>query len=152
MPEWVNSLGWAHLALGLGGMLVMRLLQWGAKWFDDKGAEFVKAELVKLQEKLNQNSILSQIQADDACVKIVENAVMVVVPTLTQQTQAALADGKITAEERKAILEKVWAEAEPQIKGGANDYLKQSSFADAKVLVELVIRRFFAKKKTETPK
>jgi hypothetical protein len=152
MFEWLQTMDWKVVAFGLGGMLLMRLCQWAGKWFDDKGAEFVKAELQKLGEKLNQNSILSQIQADDACIKIVENALTVVIPTLGKEVAALLSDGKITAEERKAILATIWAEAEPQIKGGANDYLKQSSFADAKVLVELVIKRFFAKKKAEAPK
>lgn len=140
---------WKTWALFFAGMIGMRAAAWIATWFDGKGAEWIKAELEKLQAKMNQNSVLSQIQADDACVKILESVIPLVLKDAADDVKAAVASGDFKTIPWKVIAEHAWALAEPQIKGGANDYLKQSSFADGKVLAEMVMKKYFAKKQVD---
>jgi len=145
--EVVENLGWAHVAVGLGGGLLIMLLQWAAKWLDSKGSDFVIAELRKVQAKINENSLMGQIQADDAVEAILEKCIPSVIATLDATLQKDLADGKLDKADWIGIGMKVWAAAKPQIEGGAHDYLKASSFKDAEVLAMIVAKRFFTKQK-----
>lgn len=137
-----------HSVIGfLLALVVYPVLQWLKSWIDNKGAQVVVDELKKVQAKINENSLVGQIAADDALFAIVENAIPEVIHELSDTLKNDLKDGKLNAVDWKDFAARVWAKIEPQVKGGANDYLKQSSFADGKVLAELVIKRFFSKQK-----
>jgi hypothetical protein len=142
-----DGLGWAHIAACLGGGMFVMLLQWVAKWLDSKGSDFVIAELRKLQAKANENSVVGQIAADDAVEGILEKCIPDVIHTLDATVQQDLADGKIDKADWIGIGQKLWATAKPQVQGGVNDYLKNSSFKDAEVLAMAVAKRFFTKQK-----
>jgi len=140
---------WQSVALILGGLVGAKVFAWFASWIDGKGAAFIKDELTKLQEKLNQNSVLSQIHADDAVIGILEDTIPDVLHEATDDIKAALADGKIDAVEWKDIGAKLWGKAKDHIQGGANDYLKNSSFEDGAAIAAIVAKRFFVKQKLQ---
>lgn len=140
-----SQLTQGHVLASVLGILLLQALQWASKWLDGKGVDFVKAELEKLRTKMNENSILSQIQADDAVINILEACLPDVVHELGADVQQALADGKIDKADWVMIGTKVWEKAKPQIQGGANDYIKASSFSDGAAIAQIIAKRFFVK-------
>jgi len=138
---------WKSAAILMGGMILMKLFAWISGWVNGKGAEIVHERLTELQSKINQNTVAGQIQADDAIINILQNTIPLVIAELTKDVTEAMKDGKITDEEWKEIASKLWEAAKPQIVGGANDYLENSSFSDGKVVAEMVFKRFFARQK-----
>jgi hypothetical protein len=140
---------WQGVALILGGVVGAKIIGFIADWLNGKGAEFVHEKLENLQTKLNENSILSQISADDAVIDILEQAIPDVLHEATDDVRAALADGKIDSVEWKDIGAKLWAKSKDHIQGGANDYLKSSSFADGAAIAAIVAQRFFKKQKAQ---
>lgn len=141
--------GWQAIGTFLTGVVLMKLAAWFADWFTGKGAELVQENLADLQDKLNQNAVLSQVTADDAVIDALEQAIPEALAEFPQALKTALADGKLSGDDIKAIATAMWAKAEPQIRGGVSDYLKTSSFKDGKTVAELVIRRWFAKKQLD---
>ncbi len=144
-----NIFAWiaAHWGALMTGMLTAGLLKYVSNYLDTGAGTFVKEELQKLQSKINENSVMSQIAADDAVIDILEGCIPLALHELNEETQAALIDGKITASEWSLIGSKVWNHAKDQIVGGANDYLKNSSWKDGQVIAELVVKKFFTSQK-----
>jgi hypothetical protein len=140
-----NTSDWKSAAILMGGAILMRFATWLASWINGKGAEIVHEKLSAISAQMNQNSLLGQIKADDAIIAILERAIPTVLASIPTELAEALKDGKVTAAEFQSIAAHLWAEASPQIVGGANDYLKESSFSDGKVVAEMVFKRFFAK-------
>ena len=140
---------WSFLTGILAGGLLTRVGTFIADWFSGKGAELVGEKLNAFGEKLNQNALLGQIQADDAVIKILEKAVPDVMAELAENLRTDLKDGKLDAQNWENIAQELWKKAEPQIKGGAMDYLKHSSFGDGKVIAAEVFKRMVNKKKAE---
>ncbi len=138
--DWLNTNGLGTLILGV---ILVPLLKWGTTWLDGKGVSLLKTELEKLKEKSNATTVLSQIAADDAIIEIVEAAIPEVVFELSSEIQAHISNGKLEAINWNDFGERLWKKIEPQIKGGANDYLKNSSFTDGKALVMMIAQRFF---------
>lgn len=135
---WSN---WPHWLLGV---VALAILRWVSGWLTgEKAAAFVKDELEKLRTKINENSVLSQLHCDDACIDILESVIPEVLSEVNDATQQALAAGNLSAVDWAALAKQAWAKAKPQITGGANDYLKNSSFGDGEVLAQMVIQRFF---------
>ncbi len=147
--DFSHLLNWQNLAILLGGVVGAKVLAWVAGWIEGHGATFVKAELDKVQTKLNENSILGQISADDAVIGILEDAIPEVLHEATTDVTTALADGKIDSVEWKDIGAKLWAKARSHIQGGANDYLLHSSFQDGTAIAAIVAKRFFIKQKLQ---
>jgi hypothetical protein len=106
--------------------------------------------MIELQKKLNENSVLAQIKADEAVVKIMEDTIPEVVLEIADTLQKDLADGKFDKVNWADLGSRIWDKAKPQIVGGANDYLKTSSFEDGRTVAAWVVKRFFAKKQLET--
>ncbi len=140
---------WQNIALILGGVVGAKVIAWISGWLDGQGAAFVGKELEKLREKSNSNSVLSQIQADDAVVSILESTIPDVLHEATDNIKADLADGKIDSVEWKDIGAKLWAKSKEHIQGGANDYLKNSSFSDGAAIAAIIAKRFFTKQKAQ---
>lgn len=129
------------------GVVGVGIVKWLAGWINGKGVELVQAELKKLQEKLNENSVLSQIQADDALIEIAEHAIPEVLAEITDTLKNDLKDGKLDKVDWADLGKRLWAKIEPQVRGGVNDYLKTSSFQDGQTLAAMVLKRFFAHQK-----
>lgn len=140
----LDFMKWELVGPILLGVAVVPIVRWIAGWISGKGVELVQEELKKLQTKLNENGVLGQIQADDALIAICEHALPEVVHDLTEDIQKALADGKIDKVEWAAIGRKVWDKVKDQVRGGTNDYLKNSSFTDGEALAAMVAKRFFS--------
>lgn len=140
------SAWWQTGALALGGMLLMKLFAWISSWIDGKGQVWVHERFTKLQETINTNSVMSQIQADDAVLKIVEAAIPEVLHEIADTAQKDLADGKFDAVDWSGLGARLWLKVKPQIEGGKNDYLKNSSFADGQAVATMIIQRWFKKK------
>lgn len=139
--------GWWKMGVAvLGGMLLTRLISWLADWLTGHGEEKIAAALAKAQEKINATSIGSQISADDAIIKILEQAIPDVLAVVSEKVKTDLKDGKLDKSEWEKIGNLLWEAAKPHIQGGANDYLKNSSFKDGAAIATLVAKRFFAKK------
>ena len=135
---------WQFLALVLTGAVGAGAVKWVAGWLEGKGANWVKAELDAVQKKMNENSILGQISADDAAINILKQVIPLAIHNASDDLQTRIASGKLTSGDIKQIATDVWTHAEDQIRGGVNDYLKNSSFQDGQVLAETVVKRFFA--------
>jgi hypothetical protein len=138
------EINWQVVALFLAGGVGFKIVKWASQWLDTKGVEFVTKELQQLQKKLNENSMLGQTQADDALIGIAEHALPEVMHELSSTLQKDLADGRIDTADWKDIGKRIWVKIEPQVRGGANDYLKNSSFQDGEALATMVAKRFFA--------
>ncbi len=133
-------------AILVGGALAM-FLNWLASWLDGKGAVFIHNELEQLRTKMNENSLLSQIHADDALVDILEATIPVVLHDFDDTMHQTLAQGNIGAVNWINFGKKLWNEVLPQVKGGVNDYLKNSSFSDGEALAAYIAKRFFVTQK-----
>lgn len=144
VPEWLN---WQNAGLLLSGIVLTKIVGWLADWMEGKGQQWVHDRLEALQAKLNENSLLGQIQADDACTKIVENSIPLLFDELSETLKNDLKDGKLDKVEWQYIGGRLWEKVKPQIEGGKNDYLKNSSFADGKALAAWVAERWFKKQK-----
>lgn len=138
--DWLNLGAIGHVLLGV---VLMQVMKWFAGWIDGKGVELVQDELKKLQTKLNENSVLGQIKADDALIEICEHALPVVINTLSEEVQKDLADGKFDSVSWQHIGAQIWQHAKEQVHGGVNDYLKSSSFEDGTKVAAMVAERFF---------
>jgi hypothetical protein len=147
----VESTGfdWKTVATFLFGVVGMKVVSYLADLLNGKGAEYVSAKLEALQEKLNENSLLGQIQADDAITRILEDAIPTIFDTLTETAKQDLADGKFDKADWSGIGAKLWDEVKDHIVGGKNDYLENSSFNDGKAIAMWVIQNWFKKKKAE---
>jgi hypothetical protein len=132
----------------MGGVL-LKALQWVAGWMEGKGKEWVAERFSKLEERLDQNSVLAQIQADNAVLDIIKNCIPEALLELTETAQKDLQDGKFDKVDWDGIGARVWERAKPHIVGGKHDYLKTSSFNDGKVVAAMVVSRFFKAKKVE---
>jgi hypothetical protein len=144
-----HLLTWQNIAILLGGVVGTKIVAYLAGWVDGHAEVFVKKELEQLRAKMNENSVLGQIGADDAVVDILEAAIPEVLHEATTDIAAALADGKIDAVEWKDIGAKLWAKAKDHIQGGKNDYLANSSFDDGAAIASIVAKRFFIKQKLQ---
>jgi hypothetical protein len=61
--------------------------------------------------------------------------------TLSENIKKDLQDGKFDKVNWEALGTLLWEKAKPQIIGGANDYLKNSSWGDGKVVATWVIQK-----------
>lgn len=140
---------WQNVALLLSGAIGIQFFSFIAEWLNTKGSEFVHDELEKLREKLNSNSILGQIAADDAVIDILESAIPDVLHEATDDVRTALADGKIDSVEWKDIGNKLWSKTKDHIQGGTHDYLEASSFEDGVAIATKVAKQFFTTQKAQ---
>ena len=135
------------LAALLFGIVAKHFAGWVADFVNGKGAEFVSAKIDAMQTKLNENSLLGQIAADDAVTAILTDAIPTVIARLTETAKNDLKDGKFDKVDWDGIGTQLWDEVKDQIVAGKNDYLAQSSFDDGKAIASWVIQNFFKKKK-----
>ena len=140
---------WKGTALVVIGMMLMKGLGWLSEWIDGKGKQFIDEKLGKLQDKVNENSVLAQVQADDAVFKIIRDAIPEVVNELVVTAKQDLKDGKLDKVDWEDIGKRLWARTKPHIIGGKNDYLANSSFNDGKVLASWVAKKVFNKDKAK---
>ncbi len=141
--EFVST-HWHAVLLGGAGFGV---LKWVTGWLDGRGSAFIIAQLEVLKKKSNENSVLAQIAADDAIINIFEMVIPDVLHRLDEHVKADLADGDIDVVDWVKFGASLWASTQEQITGGANDYLKNSSWNDGKKLAEIVAKRFFITQK-----
>lgn len=146
-PE--ETFSWKTIATFLLGIVGAKLGGWVADFLGGRAKEYIGDKIAALQEKLNENSLLGQIEADDAITRILEDAIPTVFDTLSENVKKDLADGKFDKIEWSGIGAKLWDEVKDQIVGGKNDYLANSSFDDGKAIATWVIQNWFKKKKTE---
>ncbi len=142
---WTWFLANWHTLL-LGGMGAM-VVGWAAKWLDGKGSVFVREELEKIKSRLNENSVLSQISADDALINILEDTIPVVLHDFDDTVHQTLAQGNLGLIDWKDFGIRVWNECKAHVIGGTNDYLKNSSFSDGEKLAAIIAKRFFVTQK-----
>lgn len=145
----VAGFDWKNIGVFLGGMLAMKLFSWIAGWVDGKGQKWIDERLGKLQDKVNENSVLSQIQADDALFGIIRDAIPEVLAESSDTLRQAFKDGNYDKIDWKDFGSRLWERTKEQIVGGKNDYLKNSSFEDGKVLGAWVAKKVFARKKAK---
>jgi len=139
------STWWKTGALAFGGMLLMKLFTWLSTWMDGKGKDWVTERFEKLQEKMNSNTLLAQIQADDAVIKILEASIPEIILEISETAQNDLKNGKFDAVDWVGIGKQLWERVKPHVEGGKNDYLKESSFKDGQVLAAWVLQKWFKK-------
>ena len=142
-PDAATDPLWKTGALALGGMVLMKFFSWISSWMDGKGKDWINDRFQTLQAKLNSNTLLAQIQADDAMVKILEAAIPEIVLEISETSQGDLKDGRFDVVDWMGIGKRLWERVKPQVEGGAHDYLKASSFQDGVVLATWVAQRFF---------
>ena len=133
----------------LTGGVLLKAVQWVAGWLDGKGKEWIADKFGKLEERLDQNSVLSQIQADNAVLDIIKNSLPEVILELGETVQKDLQDGKFDKVDWEGIGGRLWERTKPHIVGGKNDYLKNSSFEDGKAVAAMIAEKFFKAKKAE---
>lgn len=109
----------------------------------DVAATYIKKELEKLRAEIHANSLVGQLKADDAIINILEATIPEVLHDAGTELQEAVLNGTLGSVDWTEFGKTLWAKVEPQIVGGANDYLKNSSFQDEEALVQMVIGRFF---------
>jgi len=141
--------GWTVILWAVLGAALLRGLQWLADFASGGGTAKLVALLKQVMDASNNTSVGANLQADDAALKIVQECIPIVMTELSETVKKDIEDGKLDAEEWTDIHGRLWQKAKPQIIGGATDYLKLSSFHDAKFLVETAWDRWFAKKKLE---
>lgn len=141
------SLDWKAVLWGLVGAAVLRGIQWLADFATKGGQKKLIDLLAEALKKSNDTAIGSQIQADDAIVKTLENMIPVVLDTLSENLKNDLKNGKIDKDQWERIYALTWAKAKPVIVGGTNDYLKNSSWNDGLVVAKFVWEKWIAKKK-----
>lgn len=142
-PDAVTDPLWKTGALALGGMILMKFFSWISSWINGKGKDWVNERFQSLQEKMNANTLLAQIQADDAMVKILEATIPEIVLEISETAQGDLKDGRFDVVDWMGLGKRLWERVKPQVEGGAHDYLKASSFQDGVVLSGWVLQRFF---------
>jgi hypothetical protein len=142
-----TNAGWVWALIGVVGAQV---IGWVASWLNGKGKTWFSDEFTKLQAKLNEVSVLSQVKADDAVLKILADAIPDVLVELTDTAKRDLRDGKFDKIEWDGIGKRLWEKAKPHIEGGKNDYLANSSFADGQAVARMVIEKFFNKQQAAT--
>jgi len=143
LPDGGSDSTWKAAALAFGGMLLMKLFSWLSSWINGKGKDWVNERFQSLQEKMNANTLLAQIQADDAMVKILEATIPEIVLEISETAQGDLKDGRFDVVDWMGLGKRLWERVKPQVEGGAHDYLKASSFQDGVVLSGWVLQRFF---------
>lgn len=142
MWEYIQT-HWHALVSGAAGLAV---ISWLSSYLTGaKAVAFVHEKIDQLTKKINENSILSQIHADDAVTSILESVLMEVLHDADDEIKTAIASGDISSINWKQFGQDVWAKAQLQIKGGANDYLKSSSFQDGAAIAAMIAERFFKK-------
>ena len=146
MPEAGDASTWKLIAVGLFGALLAKVVSWVASWFDGKGAQFVQERLAKFEEKVDATSVGAQIQADNALFQIASDAIPELMSTLSENVKRDLADGKFDKVEWQDIGSKLWAATKDHVQGGANDYIKNSSFEDGQVAMAWIAKKLFHKK------
>lgn len=153
MNFWNSIMTWAGanwvalVSTAVGVYVIAPAAAWVASWLNGKGADLVRAELVTLQKKINENTLMGQIHADDAVLGILEDAIPDAMHTLGSAVQAEIATGKISATDWAACGKTLWVHAQAQIRGGVHDYFANSSFVgqDEEILAGTVFKRFFLK-------
>lgn len=116
-------------------------------WADSKGIQFLIAEMEKLRALSNSNSVLSQLQCDDALIDLCEQIIPESIHEADDAVKTALAAGDIHKVDWTALGKDIWGKAKGHVEGGANDYLKNSSFKDGEVLAAMIAKRFFVTQK-----
>lgn len=137
---------WKLIAVGLFGVVLAKVVSWVASWFDGKGAQYIQERLAKFEEKVDATSVGAQIQADNALFKIASDAIPELMSTLSENVKRDLADGKFDKVEWQDIGSKLWAATKDHVQGGANDYIKNSSFEDGQVAMAWIAKKLFYKK------
>lgn len=140
---------WKVIFWGLVGAALLRGVQWLADFMTQGGQKKLLDLLTEALKKSNDTSVGSQIKADDALVKIIEDTIPVVVDTLSANLKQDLADGKLDADQWQRIHALTWAKVKPIVAGGANDYLEKSSWDDGQVVAKYVWDKWIAKRKVE---
>jgi len=149
-PDANPDMGWwKTVALVALGGLGYKALSWISSWLKDSGKEWIAERFEKLQDLINKNSIMAQIQADEAVMKILEAAIPEVLAEIADTAKKDLQDGKFGKEDWDGLGTRLWEISKPHIYGGKNDYLKESSFEDGRVLAAMVMKKFFNKKKAK---
>ncbi len=116
-------------------------------WADSKGLQFLIAEMEKLRALSNSNNVLSQLKCDDALIDLVEQILPESVHDADEAVKTALAAGDIHKVDWTALGKDIWSKAKAHVVGGANDYLKNSSFSDGEALAAMIAKRFFITQK-----
>lgn len=150
-PEVPGATGTLQLIIAflMGGVL-LKGVQWVLGWLDGKGREWIAERFSKLEERLDQNSVMAQIQADNAVIDILKNSIPEVLLEIGETLQKDLQDGKLDGVDWDGIGERLWERAKPHIVGGKNNYLQHSSFSsDGKAVATMVVEKFFKTKKVE---
>lgn len=140
---------WHWVALILVGTVARPVVEWLSGWIDGKGAKFVKDELTKVQAKLNENTLLGQIHADDAVIGVLQSVIPEVLHDLTEATKTAIQNGQLHTVDWKAMGVQIWDKAKPQIVAGEHDYLEHSSFEDGATIAAVIAERFFKTQKAQ---
>ena len=137
---WTETHAMAMLSL----LVTMGLGKWIQRFLTgDMAAAFVKGELEKFRADLHSNSVTSQIKADDAIVDILEATIPEVLHDMGDEIGVAIQSGNLSSVDWKTFGKALWAKVEPQVVGGVNDYLKNSSFQDGETLAAQIAARFF---------
>jgi len=140
---------WQLVSAFLIGVVLTGLVRWIASWFDGKGAKFIQDRLAKWEEKIDNTSVGSQIQADNYLFRIGAGALPQVLSTLTDTARKDLEDGKFDKVQWQGIGDKLWAVTKEHVEGGVNDYIKTSSFDDGAVAMKWIAEKVFQKKQAE---
>jgi len=140
---------WKNVGIFLMGVIAAKIAGWLAAWSEGKGKAWVDEKITMLQGKINENSVLSQIAADDAVMKIMREALPEVITEIGATAQKDLKDGKFDKVDWDGIGKRLWEKTKPIIVAGKNDYLEQSSFEDGKAVARMIAQKFFKTKDAE---
>lgn len=141
------SLDWKAVLWGLAGAAILRMIQWFADFATQGGQKKLVDLLGEALKKSNDTAVGAQIQADDAMVKILESVIPIIMNSLSENLKNDLKNGKLDKDQWDHIYALTWAKVQPVVVGGANDYLKKSSWTDGIVVAKFVWEKWLATKK-----
>jgi len=134
---------WAWVAAILGGALGMRLIQWVADFLSGKA----RTGLDKLAAASDKTALGGSVHIDNVLLTAISNTLDQASGRLPQQLKNALADGKLTKEEREQIAKGIWGDVVEIMQGDLKKYVADYGKEDGAKLVELVMGWWAAKRK-----
>lgn len=128
------------------GALVLRVVQWVGDLIQARVVKPGQAELQAALDKLNAG-VGSNLHIDDVLITMAYKLLPVVVASLTEETKQALADGKISAEERAAIAEKLWDHCQGVFRDDKAKYLEGYARKDGIAIMGILVELWAARRK-----
>ena len=129
-----------------GGAVVMRLSGWLGNLLEKRAVASGQRALTQALDKLNAG-VGANVHLDDVLITMAYKLLPVVAANLNAELRNALADGKISAEERKAIAGRLWEHVQGVFKDDKAKYLQGYAKEDGVALMAILVDLWAARRK-----